>query len=92
MRQNSTLTALSAGIVASLHVQWAHALKLFSGSVDQIMQEELEATPTYDEMEEIGKDMAPGLWKELENVASDVLNSGYWFVVCLDIERAWDVC
>ena len=56
------------------------------------MQEELEATPTYDEMEEIGKDMAPGLWKELENVASDVLNSGYWFVVCLDIERAWDVC
>ena len=29
---------------------------------EDIMQEELEATPTFDEMEEIGKDMTPELW------------------------------
>ena len=53
---------------------------------------EPESTPTFDEMEEIGKDMTPELWQELETISSDVLNSGYWFVVCLDIARAWDVC
>ena len=92
MRQNSTLMALSAVIVASLGVQWTQAIKL--GNKDDIMALEAEpvSTPTFDEMEEIGKDMTPELWEELENIGSDVLNSGYWFVVCLDIARAWDVC
>ena len=84
--------ALSAVIVASLQVQWTQAIKL--GNKDEIMavEDEPVSTPTFDEMEEIGKDMTPELWQELENIGSDVLNSGYWFVVCLDIARAWDVC
>lgn len=36
--------------------------------------------------------MSDEMWENLEYIAEDVLASGYWFVICLDIQQAWDVC
>ena len=41
---------------------------------------------------DIEVEMTDEMWDNLGFVAKDVLESGYWFVICLDIQQAWDVC
>ena len=46
---------------------------------------QVEATANYDEMIEIGSNMTDEMLEELEYVKTDVMRSGYWFLICLEI-------
>ena len=54
-----------------------------SCAVSNLTQE--EATANFEELQKIESDMSDEMWENLEYVAEDVLASGYWFVICLDI-------
>ena len=68
----------------------AALLAVQSCAVSNLTQE--EATANFQELENIESNMSDEMWENLEYVSEDVLASGYWFVICLDIQQAWDVC
>ena len=44
-----------------------------------------EATANFNELKRIENNMSDEMWENLEYIIDDVLDSGYWFVICMDI-------
>lgn len=32
------------------------------------------------------------MWDDLQWVETDVMHSGYWLILCLDIQQSWELC
>ena len=51
-----------------------------------------EATANFEELETIETNMSDDMWTDLAFVQKDVMHSGYWLIICLDIQESWDLC
>ena len=77
-------------VAAMIAVREASAVIIMAQ--DEEAEEQVQATADFSELAEIRQDMSDEMWADLEYVKEDVMNSGYWFVICLDVQQTWTLC
>ena len=86
MRFRQKLRFMATVAIAS--IAGSDALK-----IDSKILEQLDATADSKILKSIKLEASEnGSLNKLAEIRDDVMTSGYWFVLCLDIAKAWDTC